>query len=75
VLSSIANSKTSSFLGGVVGKPSFLDQQEALVSGFQTAFVVAAALVAVGALLTGLLLRRRDVARIESGDIPAAVAV
>jgi EmrB/QacA subfamily drug resistance transporter len=75
VLSSIANSKTSSFLGGVVGKPSFLDQQEALVSGFQTAFIVAAALVAAGALATGLLLRRKDVARIESGDIPAAVAV
>ena len=75
VLSSIANSKTSSFLGGIVGKPSFLDQQEALVSGFQTAFIVAAALVAAGALATAVLLRRKDVARIESGDIPAAVAV
>jgi len=72
VLSSIANSKTSSFLGGIVGKPSFLDHQEALVSGFQTAFIVAAALVAAGTVLAALLLRRRDVARIESGD---AVAV
>jgi hypothetical protein len=75
ILSSIANSRTSSFLGGIVGKPSFLDQQEALVSGFQTAFIVAAALVAAGALATAVLLRRKDVARIESGDIPAAVAV
>ena len=75
VLSSIANSKTSDFLGGIVGKPSVLDQQEALVSGFQTAFIVAAALVAAGTVLAALLLRRRDVARIESGDTAAVVAV
>jgi EmrB/QacA subfamily drug resistance transporter len=68
VLASIADSRTSSFLSGVAGKPSVLQNQEALVSGFQTAFVVAAALVAVGTVLTALLLRRRDVARIESGD-------
>jgi MFS family permease len=73
ILSSIANSRTSSFLGGIVGKPSFLDNQEALVSGFQTAFIVAAALVAAGTLIAALLLRQRDVARIESGDIPAAL--
>jgi EmrB/QacA subfamily drug resistance transporter len=71
VLASIANSKTSDFLGGIVGKPSYLDHQEALVSGFQTAFVVAAALVAVGTVLAALLLRRRDVARIESGETVA----
>jgi EmrB/QacA subfamily drug resistance transporter len=71
VLASIANSKTSDFLGGIVGKPSLLDHQEALVSGFQTAFVVAAALVAVGTVLAALLLRRRDVARIESGETVA----
>ena len=72
ILASIANSKTSDFLGGIVGKPSVLEQQEALVSGFQTAFIVAAALVAAGTILAALLLRRRDVARIEAGD---AVAV
>lgn len=75
VLSSIATSRTSSFLGGIAGKPSLLQNQEALVSGFQTAFIVAAALVAVGTLATALLLRRSDVARIESGDLPAAIAV
>ncbi len=73
VLSSIANGKTSSFLAGVVGRPSFLDQQEALVAGFQTAFVVAAGLVALGTLLAALLLRRRDVARIEAGEVSAAI--
>jgi hypothetical protein len=75
ILASIANSKTSDFLSGIVGKPSFLDQQEALVSGFQTAFIVAAALVAAGTVMAALLLRRRDVARIESGDTVATVAV
>jgi len=74
VLASIANSKTADFLGGVVGKPSFLERQEALVSGFQTAFIVAAALVAAGTVLAALLLRRRDVARIESGDTVAMPA-
>jgi EmrB/QacA subfamily drug resistance transporter len=71
VLSSIADSRTSSFLGGIAGKPSAVQGQEALVSGFQTAFIVAAALVAGGTVLTALLLRRRDVARIESGDTVA----
>jgi EmrB/QacA subfamily drug resistance transporter len=71
VLSSIADSRTSSFLGGIAGKPSVVQGQEALVSGFQTAFIVAAALVAGGTVLTALLLRRRDVARIESGDAVA----
>ena len=68
VLASIADSRTSSFLSGIAGKPSALQGQEALVSGFQTAFVVAAALVAAGTVAAALLLRRRDVARIESGD-------
>ena len=73
VLSSIATSRTASFLGGIAGKPSVLQNQEALVSGFQTAFIVAAALVAAGTVLAALLLRWRDVARIESGDIPTAI--
>jgi EmrB/QacA subfamily drug resistance transporter len=74
ILSSIATSRTSSFLGGIAGKPSVLQNQEALVSGFQTAFIVAAALVAAGTLAAALLLRRSDVSRIESGDtLPVAV--
>jgi EmrB/QacA subfamily drug resistance transporter len=74
ILSSIATSRTSSFLGGIAGKPSVLQNQEALVSGFQTAFIVAAALVAAGTVITALVLRRSDVSRIESGDtLPVAV--
>jgi MFS family permease len=62
VLSTLAASRTSDMLAGGATRP------EALVEGFQLAFVVSAALLAVGAVLTAALLRRRDVERIESGD-------
>jgi len=62
VLSTLAASRTSCLLGDGV------QRQQALVEGFQLAFVVAAALLAVGAVLTAALLRRSDVERIESSD-------
>jgi EmrB/QacA subfamily drug resistance transporter len=68
VLSSIASSRSANFLGGLAGKPTALQAQEATVAGFKLAFVVAAVLVSVGAGLAALLLRRRDVERIEAGD-------
>jgi EmrB/QacA subfamily drug resistance transporter len=74
VLSSIASSRTSSFLGGLAGRPTALQGQEATVAGFKLAFVVAAALVTVGAGVVALRLRRRDVERIEAGDAVAVPA-
>jgi EmrB/QacA subfamily drug resistance transporter len=68
VLSTLANDRTASFLAGLGGAPSPAQQQQGLVEGFQLAFVVAAAMIAVGAVLITVLLRRRDVERIESGD-------
>jgi EmrB/QacA subfamily drug resistance transporter len=68
VLSTLAASRTSDLLAGGADRP------HALVEGFQLAFLVAAALLAVGAILTALLLRRRDVERIESGDAVAVPA-
>jgi len=62
VLSTLAASRTSDLLASGASRP------EALVEGFQLAFVVSAAMLAVGAVLTAVLLRRRDVERIESGD-------
>jgi MFS family permease len=62
VLSTLAASRTTDLLAGGTSRP------EALVEGFQLAFVVAAALLAVGAVLTGLLLRHEDVERIEAGE-------
>jgi predicted MFS family arabinose efflux permease len=67
ILSTLATDRTSSVLAGLTGAPSAAQQQAALVEGFQLAFLVSAALIAVGAVLVAVLLRRRDVARIESG--------
>ena len=74
ILSTLANDRTASFLGGLTGAPSPAQQQAALVEGFQLAFLVAAGLVAAGAVILALLIRRRDVARIDAGDAVAVPA-
>jgi EmrB/QacA subfamily drug resistance transporter len=68
VLSTLAAGRTADLLADGASRP------QALVEGFQLAFVVAAALLAVGAVLTAALLRRSDVERIESGDAVAVPA-
>jgi EmrB/QacA subfamily drug resistance transporter len=68
ILSTLANDRTTSILGGLTGRPNQGQVDAALVEGFQLAFFVAAGLLAVGALLLGVLLRQRDVARIDAGD-------
>jgi EmrB/QacA subfamily drug resistance transporter len=68
ILSTLANERTTGILGDLTGQPTQAQMQSALVEGFQLAFFVAAGLLAVGALLLGLLLRQRDVARIDAGD-------
>ena len=44
------------------------------MDGFQIAFVIAAGLVAAAAVAAITLLRRRDVARIDAGDVDLAAA-
>src|SRR4029453_5349230 len=51
VLSSLAASRTSSYLSGLGGAPSPHDQQAALVEGFQLAFTVSAALMILGVVV------------------------
>jgi MFS family permease len=68
VLSTVANDRTASVLSGAVGAPTHAQRQVALVDGYQLAFLVAAAPLAVGAALLAALLRRRDVERIDAGD-------
>ena len=68
ILSTLANDRTTAILGDLTGQPTQAQVQGALVEGFQLAFFVAAGLLAVGAVLLGVLLRQRDVARIDSGD-------
>ena len=68
VLSTLANDRTSGILGDLTGQPTQAQMQSALVEGFQLAFFAAAGLIAVGVLLLAVLLRQRDVERIDAGD-------
>jgi predicted MFS family arabinose efflux permease len=65
ILSTLATDRTANLLADGVG------QQEALVEGFQLAFIVAAGLIALGAVIMGVLLRKSDVEKIESGEADA----
>jgi EmrB/QacA subfamily drug resistance transporter len=66
ILSTLANGRTSSFLTGLGHAPSQADQNAALVDGFQLAFTVSAGLIVAGALIIAVLLRSRDLARIDA---------
>ena len=68
VLSTLANDRTASILGDIAGAPTHAQVQGALVDGYQLAFFAAAALLAVGAVALGVLLRPSDVATIDAGD-------
>ncbi|MEA2277893.1 MAG: hypothetical protein QOC78_2853 [Solirubrobacteraceae bacterium] len=68
VLSTLATGRTSSFLTGLGHAPSPHDQAAALVSGFQLAFAVSAGLIIAGVVLVAVLLRRRDLARIDASQ-------
>jgi predicted MFS family arabinose efflux permease len=74
ILSTLANDRTNGLLADLSGQPTQAQMQSALVEGFQLAFFVAAGLIAVGAVLLALLLRPRDVARIDAGDAVAVPA-
>jgi MFS family permease len=66
ILSTLANSRTSSFLTGLGHAPSHADQNAALVDGFQLAFTVSAGLIVAGVVIIAVLLRARDLSRIDA---------
>jgi EmrB/QacA subfamily drug resistance transporter len=68
ILSTLAGDRTTSLLAEIAGRPTQGQVDTALVDGYQLAFFVAAGLLALGAVLLGILLRQRDVARIDAGD-------
>jgi hypothetical protein len=72
VLATLAASKTSDTLSGVGATPSPADNAQALVDGFHVAFFGAAVLVAGAGVFLLLLLRRKDVEAVSSGE-PAMV--
>jgi MFS family permease len=73
VLSTLASSQTSSVLGGLGHAPTPSDRSMAVVEGFHVAFTAGSVLIAVGALALAVLIRPRDVARINA-DQPALAA-
>jgi EmrB/QacA subfamily drug resistance transporter len=73
VLSTLATNRSTNFLAHLGVAPTQAQQQAAQVEGFQLAFIAAAVLMALGVVIVGVLLRHRDVERIEAGDaVPAA---
>jgi EmrB/QacA subfamily drug resistance transporter len=66
VLSTLASDRTTSYLTGLGHRPSAHDQASGLVEGFQLAFTVSAGLMVVGVILIAVLLRPRDLARIDT---------
>jgi EmrB/QacA subfamily drug resistance transporter len=71
VLSTVAFNHTSSQLSSLGHAPDATDRTAALVSGYTTAFTVGGVLMATGAALALLIIRRRDVAHIAAGKEPA----
>lgn len=67
ILATLANNKTVTMLSGLAGSPSRLQQQTALVEGYQVAFFVAAGLMIVGLFLVITMLRRSEVAHVHVG--------
>ncbi len=66
VLSTLAANETTSYLQSLGHRPVPAEVSAGLVEGYQVAFTVAAILVAVGAVLLALLLRRRDVVDVSA---------
>jgi EmrB/QacA subfamily drug resistance transporter len=68
VLATLASNKTANVLGGLGHAPSVVNQHQALVDGFQVAFIAAAILMAAGLAMVTIVLRRRDVENVHVGD-------
>ena len=69
VLSTLAANETTSYLQSLGHRPVPAEVSAGLVEGYQVAFLAAAILVSVGAIMLALFLRRRDVA--DVGAEPA----
>jgi EmrB/QacA subfamily drug resistance transporter len=70
VLSTLAADKTDSVLKALGHAPTPAETADALLDGFNTAFVAAAILVLAGAVVLLALVRKRDVANIDTSSTP-----
>jgi EmrB/QacA subfamily drug resistance transporter len=67
VLSTLAVSRTEDTLSSLGREPTAADQGQALVDGFHVAYVGSAILIAAGAIMLAILLRREDVVAVGEG--------
>jgi len=74
ILSTLAASKTSSVLGDLHGSVSAAATSAAKVSGYHVAFTAAAVMLAAGAVIMAVAVRRRDLEAIDLELAPSAVA-
>ena len=75
ILASLASSKTSSIVDGVTGKLAVVQQQTALVEGFQVAFIAAAILMVSGLVMVSFFLRSSEVAHVHLAGEGEAIPV
>jgi len=75
VLATLAANRTSGALGSLGHAPAQADTLGAMVSGFQLAFLVGAALIASGVLVMGGMVRRRHVELIDVAAVEPAALV
>jgi hypothetical protein len=68
VLATLAASKTTSTLSDLGRAPSPANQAQALVDGFHVAFFGSAIIVAGAGVALLVLLRRKDVAAVSTGE-------
>jgi EmrB/QacA subfamily drug resistance transporter len=74
ILSTLAASKTSSVLDGLHGSVSAAATNVAKVSGYHVAFTAAAVMLAAGAVILAVAVRRRDLESINLELAPSAAA-
>jgi len=74
VLATLAANSTTTTLASLGGVPNAAARVSATVGGFRVAFFVGACLMIAGSVLLAVLIRRSDVALIDSAEQPALAA-
>jgi hypothetical protein len=75
ILSTLAASRTTDLLSGLHGPALFAASATAKVSGYHVAFIAAAVMLAAGAVILAVTVRRRDVEALNVEELaPSAVA-
>ena len=75
ILSTLAASRTTDLLNGVHGAGAAAASVAARVSGYHVAFIAAAVMLAAGAVILAVMVRKRDLETLDLEELaPSAVA-